>query len=212
MSNAIPKGDLFGHPKGLFLLFTTEMWERFSYYAMRAILVLYMVDAVQTQGGSGLGWGYSEALSLYAWFTMLVYLTPLFGGWIADNITGQRKAIIIGGILMAFGQFTLASPHAWFPGMEETMFYSGLGLLIVGNGMFKPNISTMVGDLYLEGDKRRDGAFSIFYVGINVGAFLSGILVGEIMNWFGTVTLVDGKKKLLETSKLDLLQQVSAWF
>ncbi len=191
------QGTYFGHPKALFLLFTTEMWERFSYYAMRAILVLYMVDAVQSQGGSGLGWGFSDALSLYGTFTMLVYLTPLFGGWIADNFLGQRKTIIIGGLLMAFGQFCLAMPHGWIPGMEETMFYTGLFFLIAGNGLFKPNISTMVGDLYEEGDHRRDGAFSIFYVGINVGAFLSGILVGEVMNWFGTTVMIDGKEEII---------------
>ena len=167
---------LFGHPAGLFLLFGTELWERFSYYAMRAILVLYIVDK-----GQGLGWTEADALSLYGTFTMLVYLTPLIGGWLADNFLGQRRSILIGGALMAAGQFTLAAPHAWIPGAEVTVFYIGLALLVAGNGLFKPNISTMVGDLYGEGDHRRDGAFTIFYMGINVGAFLSGIVVGSVV-------------------------------
>lgn len=171
---------LFGHPAGLFLLFGTELWERFSYYAMRAILVLYITNQAQ-----GLGWSSADALSLYGTFTMLVYLTPLLGGWLADNYIGQRRSILIGGALMAAGQFTLAMPHSWLPGAEETIFYIGLALLIAGNGLFKPNISTMVGDLYGEGDHRRDGAFTIFYMGINVGAFLSGIVVGSVVSAAG---------------------------
>ncbi|WP_354625803.1 peptide MFS transporter [Psychromonas sp. MME2] len=178
-------GTLLGHPKGLFLLFSTELWERFSYYAMRAILVLYMVDQVGSQGGHGLGWTQQEALSLYGTFTGLVFLTPLIGGWLADTYLGQRKAIYIGGALMAVGQFMLGTPHAWIPGMETVMFYLGLGALIIGNGLFKPNVSTMVGDLYKEGDNRRDGAFTIFYMGINLGAFLSGIVVGYVVTAFG---------------------------
>lgn len=184
MNSAPNSGNFLGHPKGLFLLFTTELWERFSYYAMRAILVLYLVDAVQSQGGHGMGWTQADAISLYGAFTGLVYLTPLLGGWLADNYLGQRKAIIIGGILMAIGQFTLAIPHDWVPGMETQIFYLGLGTLILGNGLFKPNISTMVGDLYEEGDHRRDGAFTIFYMGINVGAFLSGIVVGSVIAYY----------------------------
>ena len=178
-------GDFLGHPKGLFLLFTTEMWERFSYYAMRAILVLYLVDRMRSDGGHGLGWDNASALQLYGWFTGLVYITPLLGGWLADNVLGQRKSIIMGGALMAAGQFMLGTPHAWIPGMENQAFYLGLALLIAGNGLFKPNISTMVGDLYHEGDHRRDGAFTIFYMGINLGAFLSGIIVGSVVNAFG---------------------------
>ncbi|GIU53455.1 MFS transporter [Shewanella sp. KT0246] len=148
---------------------------------MRAILVLYLVDKVQTEGGHGLGWTQGDAISLYGTFTGLVYLTPLIGGWLADNYLGQRKAIMIGGALMAAGQFILAFPHSWIPGAETTAFYFGLFTLIIGNGLFKPNISTMVGDLYEEGDHRRDGAFTIFYMGINVGAFLSGIIVGSVV-------------------------------
>lgn len=177
MSLNKPTGDILGHPKGLFLLFGTEMWERFSYYGMRAILVLYLVSL--TENG-GLGWSNSDALHLYANYAFLVYLTPLLGGWLADNVIGQRKAIIIGGILMAAGQFMLGTPHQFIPGHELTFFYGGLALLIAGNGLFKPNISTMVGDLYEEGDHRRDGAFTIFYMGINLGAALAPLIVGTI--------------------------------
>jgi POT family proton-dependent oligopeptide transporter len=194
MSNTPSQGTLLGHPKGLFLLFGTELWERFSYYAMRAILVLYLVDKVSGQGGNGLGWSEQDAISLYGTFTMLVYLTPLIGGWLADNYLGQRKAILIGGFLMALGQFTLAMPHGWLAGQENVAFYTGLFFLICGNGMFKPNISTMVGDLYEDGDHRRDGAFTIFYMGINIGAFLSGILVAAAYQSFGYYEMVGGEQ------------------
>lgn len=182
--NSVPKArEFLGHPKGLFLLFGTEMWERFGYYGMRAILVLYLVAQVQN---GGFGWSNADALSLYGTFTMAVYLTPLFGGWLADNVLGQRKAIIIGGILMAAGHFTMGIPHSIVSGMEESVFYVGLTLLCIGNGLFKPNISTMVGDLYQEGDKRRDGAFTIFYMGINLGGALGPLIAGyvaAVVNW-----------------------------
>ncbi|ELR63744.1 Di-/tripeptide transporter [Photobacterium marinum] len=181
MSN-LNSGTLLGHPKGLFLLFGTELWERFSYYAMRAILVLYLTD--KTING-GLGWSTQDALNLYGIYTGLVYITPLIGGWIADNFLGQRRSIIIGGILMALGQFTLALPNSMVDPHAVTAFYLGLGLLIVGNGMFKPNISTMVGDLYEEGDNRRDGAFTIFYMGINLGSLLAGIIAGTASATYG---------------------------
>ncbi|AZZ99048.1 peptide MFS transporter [Pseudoalteromonas sp. R3] len=182
--NSLPnRGEFLGHPKGLFLLFGTEMWERFGYYGMRAILVLYLVAQVQN---GGFGWTNADALSLYGTFTMAVYLTPLIGGWLADNVLGQRKAIIIGGILMAAGHFTMGIPHGLVAGMEEQVFYVGLALLCAGNGLFKPNISTMVGDLYQEGDKRRDGAFTIFYMGINLGGALGPLIAGYVaaqINW-----------------------------
>jgi POT family proton-dependent oligopeptide transporter len=177
MNKPIPQGDLFGHPKGLFLLFGTEMWERFSYYGMRAFLVFYL--SAETMKG-GIGWTHADAISVYGTFTMLVYITPLLGGWLADNVLGQRKSIIIGGLVMAAGQFTLAIPHAYIPGMEVAFLYLGLGLLVAGNGLFKPNISTMVGDLYAEGDHRRDGAYTIFYMGINLGAAFAPLIVGTI--------------------------------
>jgi len=190
---------LLGHPRGLFLLFATEMWERFSYYGMRALLVLYVVAATNA-ANPGLGWDEPQALKLYAWYTGFVYLTPLIGGWLADNYLGQRRSVIIGGVLMALGQFSLAAPPASlgyaaplelgalgiaFPQTPVT-FYLGLALLIAGNGFFKPNISTMVGDLYEQGDARRDGAFTIFYMGINLGAFLAPLVcstLGEDPAW-----------------------------
>jgi len=176
-------GTLFGHPKGLFLLFGTEMWERFGYYGMRALLVLYLVASVQD---GGFGWTNAEALSLYGTFTMAVYLTPVIGGWLADNYIGQRKAIIFGGIIFSLGYFTLGIPKSMLVGMEETVFYAGLTLIIIGNGLFKANVSSLVGDLYEDGDHRRDGAFTIFYMGINLGAFLAPIsvgVIGEQVNW-----------------------------
>lgn len=176
-------GTLFGHPKGLFLLFGTEMWERFGYYGMRALLVLYLVASVQD---GGFGWTNAEALSLYGYFTMFVYLTPVLGGWLADNFIGQRKAIIYGGIIFALGYFTLGIPKSMIVGMEEDIFYLGLVLIIIGNGLFKANVSSLVGELYEDGDNRRDGAFTIFYMGINLGAFLSPFIVGtlgEEVNW-----------------------------
>lgn len=174
--------QFFGHPRGLFLLFGTELWERFSYYAMRAILVLYLTDA--TLDG-GLGWSTKDALDLYGIYTGLVYITPLIGGWLADNYLGQRRSILIGGALMAVGQFTLAMPADMLGLGTVHTFYLGLALLIAGNGLFKPNISTMVGDLYQEGDNRRDGAFTIFYMGINLGALLAGVIAGSVTDAFG---------------------------
>ncbi|EJE8555589.1 peptide MFS transporter [Vibrio vulnificus] len=172
----------FGHPRGLFLLFGTELWERFSYYAMRAILVLYLTD---TTINGGLGWSTKDALDLYGTYTGLVYITPLIGGYLADNYLGQRRSILIGGALMAIGQFTLALPaDALGLGSLHT-FYLGLALLIAGNGLFKPNISTMVGDLYQEGDNRRDGAFTIFYMGINLGALIAGVVSGSVTTELG---------------------------
>jgi POT family proton-dependent oligopeptide transporter len=172
---AVTRETWLGHPKGLFLLFATEMWERFSYYGMRALLVLSLIAGVET-ANPGFGWSQSEALRLYGLFTGFVYFTPLIGGWLADNYLGQRKSVIIGGVLMAIGQFTLA---AAIPGNLQ-LFYVGLVILVLGNGFFKPNISTMVGDLYAEGDARRDGAFTIFYMGINAGAFLAPLVCSTL--------------------------------
>lgn len=155
------KGE--SHPPGLYALFTTEMWERFSYYGMRALLVLYLTKAM--------GYSRSDALALYAVYTGLVYLTPLIGGRLADLFLGQRKAVFIGGILMALGQFALSRPE---------LLHLGLGLMIVGNGFFKPNISVMVGSLYPQGDPRRDGAYTLFYMGINLGAFLAPLVAGTL--------------------------------
>ena len=172
---AVTRETWLGHPKGLFLLFATEMWERFSYYGMRALLVLSLVASVES-ANPGFSLSQGDALRLYGLFTGFVYFTPLIGGWLADNYLGQRKSVIIGGVLMALGQFTLA---AAIPG-NLSLFYIGLVILVLGNGFFKPNISTMVGDLYPEGDARRDGAFTIFYMGINAGAFLAPLVCGTL--------------------------------
>jgi POT family proton-dependent oligopeptide transporter len=172
---AVAADTWLGHPKGLYLLFATEMWERFSYYGMRALLVLSLVAGVEA-ANPGFGWSQAEALKLYGLFTGFVYFTPLIGGWLADNFLGQRKSVIIGGLVMAAGQFTLA---AAIPG-KLGLFYVGLVLLVIGNGFFKPNISTMVGDLYNEGDARRDAAFTIFYMGINSGAFLAPLVCSTL--------------------------------
>ncbi|MFC0602996.1 peptide MFS transporter [Winogradskyella pulchriflava] len=181
MSTAIKQPhqkELFGHPVGLFILFFTEMWERFSYYGMRAILVLYLV-AQSSGDNAGLGWSNGEALALYGWYTMLVYVASIPGGWIADKFLGQKKSVLYGGILLVAGHSILAIEEMW-------AFYSGLGLIIAGVGMLKPNISTMVGGLYKQGDIRRDKGFTIFYIGINIGAFLSSLIVGyvgEVHGW-----------------------------
>lgn len=180
MSNTtvIKQKELFGHPVGLYVLFFTEMWERFSYYGMRAILVLYLVQAT-TDSNAGLGWTNGEALALYGWYTMLVYVASIPGGWIADKFLGQKKAVLYGGILLVIGHSVLAIEEMW-------AFYLGLSLIIAGVGLLKPNISTMVGGLYKQGDIRRDKGFTIFYIGINVGAFLSSIIVGyvgEVHGW-----------------------------
>ena len=170
--------EIFGHPIGLYVLFFTEMWERFSYYGMRAILVLYLV-AETTEGNAGLGWTNGEALALYGWYTMLVYVASIPGGWIADKFLGQKKSVLYGGVLLVAGHSILAVEELW-------AFYSGLGLIILGVGLLKPNISTMVGGLYKQGDIRRDKGFTIFYIGINLGAFLSSLIVGyvgEVHGW-----------------------------
>ncbi len=166
------KKEIFGHPTGLYVLFLTEMWERFSYYGMRAILVLYLVTET-TAKNSGLGWTNTEALKLYGWYTMLVYLMSIPGGYIADKILGQKKAVMYGGVLLIAGHTILAFQNQW-------AFYLGLILIVLGVGMLKPNISTMVGGLYQKGDIRRDKGFTIFYIGINIGAFLAAIIVGYI--------------------------------
>lgn len=169
--------ELFGHPKGLFILFFTEMWERFSYYGMRGILVLYMA-ASATAVDPGLGWSNKDAIWLYGWYTMLVYVASIPGGWIADKFLGQKKTVMLGGLLLCLGHGVLAVPQEW-------AFYTGLILIILGVGGLKPNISTMVGGLYKEGDIRRDSGFTIFYIGINIGAFLASITVGLVAYYYG---------------------------
>lgn len=186
---------LFGHPKGLFVLFLTEMWERMSYYGMRALLVLYMVNHLFLKpevGAQVLGFNTIKGLlesafgplaiqplasQIYGLYTGFVYLTPFFGGIIADRWLGQRRTVLIGGVLMMIGHFLMAF---------ESLFFLALMFLILGNGAFKPNISTQVGDLYAANDPRRDGAFTLFYMGINLGAFLSPLVcgtLGQVVGW-----------------------------
>ncbi|MFI3317182.1 MAG: peptide MFS transporter [Rikenellaceae bacterium] len=171
------QATFFGHPMGLSTLFATEMWERFSYYGMRALLVLFLVAGIDA-GGFGLS--QEEAFTIYGIFTFLVYVTPLIGGVMADKVLGQRATIYIGGLAMAIGQFILAFAAMSGDNMEarQLLFYSGLGVLILGNGFFKPNISTMVGQLYDDNDPRKDGGFTIFYMGINLGAFIAPLVAG----------------------------------
>src|SRR5690606_28676993 len=166
---------VFGHPKGLFILFFTELWERFSFYGMRAILVLYMIASVAE---GGLGWTNAEALALYGWYTMLVYVMSIPGGFIADRFLGQKKTVLLGGILLCFGHGVLAIDQLW-------AFYAGLTLIVLGVGGLKPNISTMVGGLYKPGDALRDKGFTIFYIGINVGAFLASVVVALVAREYG---------------------------
>jgi len=165
------------HPKGLYILFFTEMWERFSYYGMRAILTLYMITEV-SQKNPGLGWDDAFALSIYGWYTMAVYVMSIPGGIIADRWLGQKKTVLFGGILLVFGHSILAIDALW-------AFATGLTFIVLGVGGLKPNISTMVGGLYREGDPRRDHGFTIFYIGINVGAFLASLVVGGVGELYG---------------------------
>jgi POT family proton-dependent oligopeptide transporter len=160
----------FGHPRGLSTLFFTEMWERFSYYGMRAILLLFMTAPV-TSGG--MGWDAAKAAPIYGLYTSMVYFTALPGGWIADQFLGQRYAVLLGGIVIALGHVSLALHGLGF-------FYLGLGLIVLGTGLLKPNISAMVGQLYSSEDKRRDAGFSIFYMGINIGAFAAPLIIGYL--------------------------------
>ncbi len=180
-ATAVPEQqDFFGHPRGLATLFFTELWERFSYYGLRALLVLFMTaPAGAAATNPGLGFGTEKATAIYGLYTAFVYLLALPGGWVADNIWGQRRSVFIGGCIIAAGHFSLALPALGLP--EITFFYLGLVLIVVGTGLLKPNISTMVGDLYPEGGARRDAGFSVFYMGINFGAILGPTLCG----WLG---------------------------
>jgi POT family proton-dependent oligopeptide transporter len=168
--------SFFGHPRGLSTLFFTEMWERFSYYGMRALLLLYMTAPVS---GGGLGFNAADGGAIYGLYTSMVYMMALPGGWIADRLIGQRRAVLYGGILIAAGEFSLALT-------SMTMFYTGLFLIMCGTGLLKGNVSVIVGQLYTPQDTRRDSAFSIFYMGINLGAFIAPLVcgyLGQNINW-----------------------------
>ena len=159
----------FGHPRGLSTLFFTEMWERFSYYGMRAILILFMTTPMAV---GGLEWDAAKAGAVYGTYTALVYLMALPGGWIADRILGLRRSVFVGGVIIMTGHILLAVPGS------EIFFYLGLLCVVLGTGLLKPNISALVGQLYSQGDVRRDAGFSIYYMGINLGAFLSPLVCG----------------------------------
>ncbi|MCI2228996.1 peptide MFS transporter [Polaribacter sp. MSW13] len=170
--------ELFGHPVGLYVLFFTEMWERFSYYGMRSILVIYMIAQASDKNGPGLGWTELEAYQLYGWYVMLVYLISIPGGILADKVLGQKKTVMLGAVLLSIGHGVLAVEQDW-------AFFTGLGFIIIGVGCLKPNISTMVGGLYKKGDIRRDKGFSIFYIGINLGSLLATSFIGLVVAKWG---------------------------
>ncbi|HET6680076.1 MAG TPA: peptide MFS transporter [Gemmatimonadaceae bacterium] len=193
--NTASGATFFGHPRGLSTLFFTEMWERFSFYGMRALLVLFMTAAVD-QANPGLGFGEGMSGAIYGLYTSMVYLLTLPGGWLADNIWGQRRAVFVGGCIIALGHFTLAAPLVGAP--QVPSFFLGLLFIVIGTGLLKPNVSTMVGDLYPKlsagatphesklWGARRDSAFSVFYMGINIGAMLGPFIcstLGELVNW-----------------------------
>ena len=165
-------------------MFFTEAWERFSYYGMRGLLVLYLTTSLVS---GGLGFDKAVAVQIYGIFTMLVYFTPIIGGWLTDHFITKRHAITIGGIIMAIGNFVLFSMNT------KTGLFLGLGLLVIGNGFFKPNISTLLGQLYSDNDSRRDSAFTIFYMGINLGALIAPFICGYFADYrYGFLTACIG--------------------
>jgi len=167
---------LLGHPSGLFILFFTEMWERFSYYGMRALLVLFLTSSLLDGGWA---WSREEALGLYGTYTMLVYFTPIIGGLLADKLLGYRWAVALGALIMTLGHASMAADTPW-------SLYVGIGLLVAGNGLFKPNITSIINGIYVNAQEKKDGAFTIFYMGVNAGAFLGIMLcgyVGESIGW-----------------------------
>jgi len=171
------KSTVLGHPSGLFVLFFTEMWERFSYYGMRGILVLFLISSV---GIGGWDWTTKEALALYGTYTAMVYLTPILGGYLADNFIGYRKAVIWGALIMTLGHAAMALEFA------DIFLYIGIGLLIIGNGFFKPNMTSIISHMYKDTPEKKDGAYTIFYMGVNAGAFLGILLcgyIGEKVSW-----------------------------
>jgi POT family proton-dependent oligopeptide transporter len=199
-SDTLDRG-FFGHPRGLSTLFFTEMWERFSYYGMRAFLILYMVAPA---AAGGLGFSDTRAASIYGTYTGSAWAAAILGGLVADRVLGQYRTVLLGGIVIAAGHFTLAFKTLPF-------FYTGLGLIVLGTGLLKPNVSTLVGSLYPHGDKRRDAGFSIFYMGINLGAFIGPLVAGYLaqrVNWhigfasagvgmaFGVTQYVLGRQRL----------------
>ncbi|MGZ8812315.1 MAG: peptide MFS transporter [Thermoanaerobaculia bacterium] len=215
MEASVAGKQWFGHPRGLATCFFTEMWERFSYYGMRALLMLYMVGSTQKPG---LGFSTERSAHIYGLYTMLVYLMGIPGGFVADRFLGHYRAVLIGGIIIACGHFSMAVPGLPF-------FFLGLGLIIIGTGLLKPNVSTIVGTLYTRDDQRRDAGFSIFYMGINLGAFIAPLIcgwLGQKYNWhfgfaaagfgmvIGLIQYVAGKKYLTPVSETGKTPQTVA--
>ncbi|MFS0644251.1 peptide MFS transporter [Siminovitchia sp. 179-K 8D1 HS] len=200
--SSVPQKGFFGHPKGLFTLFFTEFWERFSYYGMRAILVYYMYYEVSK---GGLGIDEQTALAIMSIYGALVYMSGVIGGWLADRIFGTSQAVFYGGVLIMFGHIALAIPG------NLTMFFISMALIVIGTGLLKPNVSAMVGDIYSEKDDRRDAGFSIFYMGINLGGFLSPLIVGSVMDYsfhlgfgFAAIGMFIGLVMFMLTKKTNL--------
>jgi len=203
MSNMpVPEKQWFGHPRGLSTLFFTEMWERFSYYGMRALLMLYMTKSVAL---GGLGFSTQRAGPIYGWYTSSVYGLAILGGLFADRLFGLYRSVLVGGIIIALGHFSMAYP-------SEKTFFLGLILIAIGTGLLKPNVSSMVGTLYNKEDKRRDAGFSVFYMGINLGALIAPLIcgpLGERVNWHigfgaagigmtaGVIQYIAGKRYLI---------------
>ncbi|WP_255545327.1 peptide MFS transporter [Micromonospora parastrephiae] len=198
---AVTERTFFGHPRALATLFLTEMWERFSFYGMRAILVLYLTAEV---ADDGLGLGEANANAVYGTYNAMVYLLALPGGWVADRLIGARRSVLWGGVVIAAGHYVMAVPVRW-------SVFAGMVLIVLGTGLLKPNISTMVGALYDRDSPRRDAGFSIFYMGINLGAFIAPLItgyLGEKINWhlgfavaavgmtFGVIQYVLGRRNL----------------
>jgi len=180
-ANENSQQQILGHPVGLFVLFFTEMWERFSYYGMRALLILFLIAKTDDKGW---GWEKSEAYYLYGWYVMLVYLLPLLGGWLADNKWGHVKTVIVGASIITMGHASMAVSDLQVGIDLKFVFYIGLFLIVLGTGLFKPNMSSIVGKLYPEGSDKKDGGYTIFYMGVNSGAFIGTLLVGWIGETF----------------------------
>ena len=177
------KSELMGHPIGLFVLFFTEMWERFSYYGMKALLILFLISEINKGGWD---WDKKEAYALYGWYVMLVYFLPMLGGWLADNKWGHVKTVIVGASIITAGHAALAISDIDIEGFDlKFVFYIGLLLLVIGTGLFKPNMSSIVGKMYPPHSKKKDGAYTIFYMGVNSGAFIGTLLVGWIGEHYG---------------------------
>ncbi|HHB51936.1 MAG TPA: MFS transporter, partial [Saprospiraceae bacterium] len=180
-ANENTQQHILGHPIGLFVLFFTEMWERFSYYGMRALLILFLVAKI---GEGGWEWTRPEAYALYGWYVMLVYFMPLLGGWLADHKWGHVKTVVVGASIITLGHASMAVSDLQIGMNLKFVFYLGLFFIVLGTGLFKPNMSSIVGKMYPPDSEKKDGAYTIFYMGVNAGAFIGTLLVGWIGEHF----------------------------